>query len=101
MDPPADVENTWSSDCNSTENQFEVCGAEPLNTPPLQWRRPRRPMAIKTKSDRGPAGTLSVDDLTRAIKNSIDRTGMKEEEARAMAQHVLNFFGYSERIIDN
>src|SRR2546428_616483 len=37
----------------------------------------------------------------RAIKNSIDRTGMKEEEARAMAQHVLNFFGYSERIIDN
>jgi len=58
-------------------------------------------MAIKTKSERGPAGTLSVDDLTRAIKNSIDRTGMKEEEARAMAQHVLNFFGYSERIIDN
>jgi len=58
-------------------------------------------MAVKTKSDRGPAGTLTVDDLTRAIKNSIDRTGMKEEEARAMAQHVLNFFGYSERIIDN
>ena len=58
-------------------------------------------MAIKTKPERGPAGTLSVDDLTRAIKNSIDRTGMKEEEARSMAQHVLNFFGYSERIIDN
>src|SRR5207247_1889448 len=58
-------------------------------------------MAIKTKSERAPAGTLTVDDLTRAIKNSIDRTGMKEEEARAMAQHVLNFFGYSERIIDN
>src|SRR2546428_9747621 len=58
-------------------------------------------MAVKTKSERGPAGTLTVDDLTRAIKNSIDRTGMKEEEAPAMAQHVLNFFGYSERIIDN
>src|SRR5207247_9651693 len=58
-------------------------------------------MAVKTKSERGPAGTLTVDDLTRAIKNSIDRTGMKEAEARAMAQHVLNFFGYSERIIDN
>src|SRR3989337_2128325 len=58
-------------------------------------------MAIKTKSERGPANTLTVDDLTRAIKNSIDRTGMKEEEARSMAQHVLNFFGYSERIIDN
>jgi hypothetical protein len=26
---------------------------------------------------------------------------MPEEQARAMAQHVMNFFGYSERIIDN
>ena len=58
-------------------------------------------MAIKTKSEKGPLSTLTVDDLTRAIKNSIDRAGMKDEEARAMAQHVLNFFGYSERIIDN
>src|SRR2546428_1226914 len=58
-------------------------------------------MAADAKWERRPAGTLTVDDLTRAIKNSIDRTGMKEEEARAMAQHVLNFFGYSERIIDN
>ena len=58
-------------------------------------------MAIKTKTCKGVAGTLTIDDLTRAIKNSIDRAGMKDEEARAMAQHVLNFFGYSERIIDN
>jgi hypothetical protein len=26
---------------------------------------------------------------------------MKDDEARSIAQHVLNFFGYSERIIDN
>ncbi len=58
-------------------------------------------MAIKTKAEKGPLSTLTIDDLTRAIKNSIDRAGMKDEEARAMAQHVLNFFGYSERIIDN
>jgi len=58
-------------------------------------------MAIPTKTEKGPASTLTVEDLTRAIKNSIDRSGMKEEEARAMATHVLNFFGYSERIIDN
>jgi hypothetical protein len=58
-------------------------------------------MSVKANPERGPAGTITVDDLTRAIKNSIDRTGMKEEEARAMATHVLNFFGYSERIIDN
>jgi hypothetical protein len=59
-------------------------------------------LAVLTKTkDIGLAGTLTVDDLTRAIKNSIDRSGMKEEEARTMAQHVMNFFGYSERIIDN
>lgn len=45
--------------------------------------------------------TLTVEHLTKAIKNSIDKVGMPEEEARAMAQHVMNFFGYSERIIDN
>jgi polyhydroxyalkanoate synthesis regulator phasin len=45
--------------------------------------------------------TLTVEHLTKAIKNSIDKSGMPEEEARAMAQHVMNFFGYSERIIDN
>lgn len=58
-------------------------------------------MAIRTKMEPGPLGALTVEDLTRAIRNSIDRAGMKDEEARAMAQHVLNFFGYSERIIDN
>ncbi|MEM0449088.1 MAG: DUF6015 family protein [Methanomassiliicoccales archaeon] len=45
--------------------------------------------------------TLTVDDLTQAIKTSIDQAGMPEDQARAMAQHVMNFFGYSERIIDN
>ncbi|MFH0815413.1 MAG: DUF6015 family protein [Methanobacteriota archaeon] len=54
-----------------------------------------------TKTRKGYVSTLTVDDLTRAIRNSIDREGMKDEEARSMAQHVLNFFGYSERIIDN
>lgn len=45
--------------------------------------------------------TLTVEDLTSAIRNGIDKDGMPEEMARGMAQHVLNFFGYSERIIDN
>ena len=58
-------------------------------------------MNIMTKTRKGYVSTLTVDDLTRAIRNSIDREGMKDEEARSMAQHVLNFFGYSERIIDN
>ncbi len=54
------------------------------------------------KSDGDVIGsTLTVEHLTKAIKNSIDKSGMPEEEARSMAQHVMNFFGYSERIIDN
>ena len=58
-------------------------------------------MALLTKTEPGPVGALTVEDLTRAIRNSIDRAGMKDDEARSIAQHVLNFFGYSERIIDN
>ena len=45
---------------------------------------------------------VTVDELTLAIKNSIDSSrGMEEEQAYMLAHHVLNFFGYSDRIIDN
>ena len=47
-------------------------------------------------------GVVTVDELTLAIKNSIDSShGMVEEQAYELAHHVLNFFGYSDRIIDN
>lgn len=47
-------------------------------------------------------GIITVEDLTQAIKNSIDYSrGMVEEQAYELAHHVLNFFGYSDRIIDN
>ena len=47
-------------------------------------------------------GVVTVDELTLAIKNSIDSShGMVEEQANMLAHHVLNFFGYSDRIIDN
>ncbi|MCL2711653.1 MAG: hypothetical protein FWD37_00015 [Methanomassiliicoccaceae archaeon] len=45
--------------------------------------------------------TLTVEDLTSAIQNSIENKGMDEEQAYSLAQHILNFFGYSDRIIDN
>lgn len=45
--------------------------------------------------------TLTVEDLTQAIRNSIKNRGLGDEEAYALALHVLNFFGYSDRIIDN
>jgi DNA-binding transcriptional ArsR family regulator len=44
--------------------------------------------------------TVTVEELTSAIKNSIDNS-MGEEQAYMLARHVLNFFGYSDRIIDN
>ena len=46
-------------------------------------------------------GIITVEELTRAIQNSPDNRGMLEEQAYALALHVLNFFGYSDRIIDN
>lgn len=60
-------------------------------------------MALMTKTRESEFVTLTVDDLTKAIRNSIrnDLRSMPEAEAREMAQHVMNFFGFSERIIDN
>jgi hypothetical protein len=46
--------------------------------------------------------TITVEDLTTAIKNGIDdNLEMEEGQANMLAKHVLNFFGYSDRIIDN
>lgn len=44
---------------------------------------------------------LTVDVLTKAIRNGIDKKGLESEEAKKMAEHIMNFFGYSDRIIDN
>lgn len=45
---------------------------------------------------------ITVEDLAKAIQNGIVDEGMFEyEEAFSLAQHVLNFFGYYNRIIDN
>ncbi len=44
---------------------------------------------------------ITVDILAKAIRNKFDHRGMDEESARSMAHHVLNFFGFNDRIIDN
>lgn len=44
---------------------------------------------------------VTVDDLAKAIRNSPNNRGMIEKEAQDLARHMLNFFGYSDRIIDN
>ncbi len=44
---------------------------------------------------------LTIDKLTKAIQNSVGTQGIDTDEARRMAEHMMNFFGYSDRIIDN
>ncbi len=47
------------------------------------------------------AGPVDHDSLAKAIRRSVGHDGMRPEDARAIAAHVLNFFGFNERIIDN
>ena len=47
------------------------------------------------------AGPVDFDSLAKAIRRSVGHEGMRPEDARSIAAHVLNFFGFNERIIDN
>lgn len=44
---------------------------------------------------------ITVEKLAMAIKNSPNNEGIEEDKAYNLAHRVLNFFGYSDRIIDN
>ena len=46
-------------------------------------------------------GPVDHDSLAKAIRRSVGHDGMRPEDARSIAAHVLNFFGFNERIIDN
>src|SRR5262249_49893936 len=47
------------------------------------------------------AGPVDHDSLAKAIRRSGGHAGMRADDARSIAAHVLNFFGFNERIIDN
>lgn len=47
------------------------------------------------------AGPVDHDSLAKAIRRSVGHDGMRQEDARGIAAHVLNFFGFNQRIIDN
>jgi hypothetical protein len=47
------------------------------------------------------AGPVDHDSLAKAIRRSVGHDGMRPDDARSIAAHVLNFFGFNERIIDN
>ncbi len=44
---------------------------------------------------------ITLDILTKAIVNRMQTPAMREETARDLGEHVLNFFGFQDRIIDN
>ena len=52
--------------------------------------------------DEEPMGTImTVEDLTRAILLTVGESNIPEDQAMHMAQHMLNFFGFQDEIIDN
>lgn len=44
---------------------------------------------------------ITLDILTKAIVNRMQTPRIKEDVARNLSEHVLNFFGFQDRIIDN
>ncbi|MBD6956239.1 MAG: DUF6015 family protein [Thermoplasmata archaeon] len=59
-------------------------------------------MPIVTEIPPPEVQVITVPMLARAIVNGISgETKMNMEEALNIAQHILNFFGFEERIIDN
>jgi uncharacterized protein DUF6015 len=58
-------------------------------------------VGIPTDASLAAAGPVDHDSLAKAIRRSVGHDGMRPEDARAIAAHVLNFFGFNERIIDN
>lgn len=45
--------------------------------------------------------SVTVDEMTMAICNSDICKGIEESDAREMARHIMNYFGYQDQIIDN
>ncbi len=60
-------------------------------------------MLVEIEDVESPEFVVTVDFLAQAIQNGLSRPKRKLslEEARMTAEHVLNFFGYGDRIIDN
>ncbi len=44
---------------------------------------------------------VTVSELRAALKVTVGRRGMSDEEIDALAEYVLSFFGYESEVIDN
>jgi len=67
----------------------------------LERRETQRLMSLSTAIKGRSGRVVSIMQLAKAIRNSTPHADMSEDDAQVMAEHILNFFGYNERIIDN
>ncbi|MGC8619891.1 MAG: DUF6015 family protein [Thermoplasmata archaeon] len=59
-------------------------------------------MPIITEITPPEAHVITVEMLAKAIRNGIkSESKMSMDEALLLSQHILNFFGFDERMIDN
>jgi hypothetical protein len=56
---------------------------------------------ISSYSDELAATVVTYDDLVAALSKILGKKGMGQEEINKLAIYLLNFFGYSDYIIDN
>jgi hypothetical protein len=56
---------------------------------------------ITASSDELAATVVTYDDLVAALAKILGKRGMGEDEIKKLAIYLLNFFGYSDYIIDN
>ncbi len=45
--------------------------------------------------------TITLDDVEKALMNTLGKKGMTKEEVKKLARYVMNFFGYDDMVSDN
>lgn len=44
---------------------------------------------------------ITINDLVKALKNTLGKKGMGEDDVRSLAEYLINFFGFEDYAIDN
>ena len=44
---------------------------------------------------------ITVKTLTKALRNTLGKKGVSEEELKKLAEYVMSFFGFYEYVVDN
>lgn len=45
--------------------------------------------------------TITIEDIEKALLNTLGKKGMGKEEIKKLANYVMNFFGFEDTISDN